>query len=65
MTILDRLSIQNILYNMDTYRLFFKSMLNIVDEEQLRVGCGLHVSKIGQDAEQSTLRFMKKDNHEC
>jgi len=34
MTLLDRLSIQNILYNMDTYRLFFKSMLNIEGEEQ-------------------------------
>ncbi len=64
MALLDRLLIQNILYNMDTYRLFFKSMLNIVEKNDIEWVVRHACLEMGNKSN-NLINSRKKDNHEC
>ena len=64
---LDRSKIQNILYNMDTYGLFLKSMLNIDEEHNNKsnAGCRLPGPRSGLVPGSLTSIQINKDNREC
>jgi len=66
-TQLDRSEIQNILYNMDTYRLFFKSMLNIAEEHNNKrnAGCRLPGPRSGLVPGSLNSIVINKEYREC